>query len=170
MKDWLKLISLLSIVLLAVLGVLRILKNEGEGSLSNWGSAGCPVTAPSKRFINPLEDYPSHFWYGTEALWTILPNDGIWRLSFGEEGFGQKTFWWGEELSREEEPSPDLRVLAKKINGNEIIEGEKVTYGYHEKLRSFILVGLDFPTAGCWEITGRYREDSLSFVIIVEME
>jgi hypothetical protein len=29
-------------------------------------------------------------------------------------------------------------------------------------------VGLNIPTTGCWEITGQYRKDKLSFVVWVE--
>ncbi|HEV2381870.1 MAG TPA: hypothetical protein VG206_19035 [Terriglobia bacterium] len=31
-----------------------------------------------------------------------------------------------------------------------------------------MLSGIDLPTPGCWEITGRYGSDSLSFVVFVK--
>jgi hypothetical protein len=30
-----------------------------------------------------------------------------------------------------------------------------------------LVVGINFPTLGCWEITGRYRDDTLTFVVWV---
>ena len=33
--------------------------------------------------------------------------------------------------------------------------------------RAAMLVGVGFPTEGCWEITGRYEDDALTFVIWV---
>jgi hypothetical protein len=30
-----------------------------------------------------------------------------------------------------------------------------------------MLVGVNLPTPGCWKITGRYKEDELSFVVWV---
>jgi len=28
-----------------------------------------------------------------------------------------------------------------------------------------MVVGINFPTLGCWEITGRYGDDTLTFVV-----
>jgi hypothetical protein len=33
-----------------------------------------------------------------------------------------------------------------------------------------MVVGVDVPTAGCWEITGRYGSDELKFVVRVEAQ
>jgi hypothetical protein len=30
-----------------------------------------------------------------------------------------------------------------------------------------MVVGIDFPTLGCWEITGHYEDDELTFVVWV---
>jgi hypothetical protein len=30
-----------------------------------------------------------------------------------------------------------------------------------------MLVGVDFPTEGCWEITGAYEGNKLSFVVLI---
>jgi hypothetical protein len=30
-----------------------------------------------------------------------------------------------------------------------------------------MMVGMDIPTPGCWEITGRYEDDELTFVVWV---
>jgi hypothetical protein len=29
------------------------------------------------------------------------------------------------------------------------------------------MTGIDFPTAGCWEMTGRYNDEELTFVVWV---
>jgi hypothetical protein len=31
--------------------------------------------------------------------------------------------------------------------------------------QSFIVTGINFPTLGCWEITARYENDELTFVL-----
>ena len=31
-----------------------------------------------------------------------------------------------------------------------------------------MLVGMAFPASGCWELTGRYRGQALTFVVRVE--
>jgi hypothetical protein len=30
-----------------------------------------------------------------------------------------------------------------------------------------MLTGINFPTLGCWEITGRYKDEALTFVVFV---
>jgi len=42
------------------------------------------------------------------------------------------------------------------------------TNGYHPDLGSFMLVGVNIPTEGCWEIAGQAGDQSLSFIIWVE--
>jgi hypothetical protein len=31
-----------------------------------------------------------------------------------------------------------------------------------------MLVGVDFPTPGCWKITGRYADAELSYIVQIE--
>jgi hypothetical protein len=33
---------------------------------------------------------------------------------------------------------------------------------------SFMLVGVDFPTTGCWQVTGAYKGETVSFVVWVD--
>ena len=39
------------------------------------------------------------------------------------------------------------------------------TNGWNADTQSFMLIGGDFPTAGCWQVTGRYGTDELSYVV-----
>lgn len=41
------------------------------------------------------------------------------------------------------------------------------TNGYQADMGEFMLTGVEVPTAGCWEITGRYGAAKLSFVVWV---
>jgi len=43
----------------------------------------------------------------------------------------------------------------------------RATNAYAEDIQSAMLVRVDFPTPGCWEITGRYAGSELSFVVFV---
>src|SRR6266540_3454085 len=43
----------------------------------------------------------------------------------------------------------------------------RATNAFAEDIQSAILVGVDFPTLGCWEITGEYAGTKLSFVVWV---
>lgn len=111
------------------------------------------------------------FWFGTEKLWTWLPLDGTWRLghySPTTPGFRQKIFWWRKGYYWEADPKPELTVQGRRLDipaSSFLIP--RATNGRTEFLKSFMLVGADIPTHGCWEITGRYKGDELTFVVWV---
>ena len=133
----------------------------------------CPVTQPpQERFIPPEPyheyPYPGHFYYGTDALWTSIPNNQTWRgLPYDPEtGFGQKVFFQRDGYNWQEEPEPALTVSGRRLDAeapSAIISG--ATNGYNPDTKSFMLVGAEFPTGGCWELTAQYGQDTLSFVI-----
>jgi len=111
------------------------------------------------------------FWFGTKRLWTILPADGTWRglrpYSPTGRGFRQKIFWWREGYFWLADPNPELTVRARRLDAPAPpFTIPHATNGYTEKdFKSFMLVGVDFPTHGCWEITGRFKGDELTFVV-----
>jgi hypothetical protein len=39
--------------------------------------------------------------------------------------------------------------------------------GWVKPEQTFMVTGINFPTLGCWEITGRYDNDELTFVVWV---
>lgn len=138
--------------------------------------AACPVTQPSASpFVppppySPDAPYQGEFWYGTEVLWTLLSTDGTWRQLPQNKGvYTQKTFWWKKGYDWRTEPTPSLTVTGKRLDGSAPpLEASVATNGYHDDLKSFMLVGVDLPTAGCWEITGHSEGHDLSFVVWIE--
>ena len=135
----------------------------------------CPVTRPSDpRFIppSPYPQYapsPSAFWYGTDSLWTVVPENGVWSaLPHNPEGYTQKVFWWRKGYFWKEEPEPKLTVTGRRLDAPapplNVLEA---TNAFAEDIQSAMLVGVEFPTLGCWEIVGRYAGSELSFVIFV---
>jgi hypothetical protein len=139
--------------------------------------ASCPVTQPPNPPFVPPSPYPStppplyrgQFWYGTEGLWTMPPADGTWRGLAGEDGsYGQKTFWWRQGYSWKADPEPELKVTGRRLDAQApALEASAATNGFRDDIGSFMLVGVDFPTPGCWEITGQVAEAKLSFVVSV---
>jgi len=123
-----------------------------------------PRTPPNLALTtaNPREP---NFWYGTEALWTMLPPDGKWQ----QLAAGEKVFWWREGYLGSEEPQPEFSIRAKRLNEEAaLVEIEPpATNAYHNDFNWAILTGVDLPSSGCWEITGLYRETSLTFVVWV---
>ncbi len=137
----------------------------------------CPVTQlPQPAFVPP-PPYAAQppggqdFWYGSNALWTALPFNGTWRgLPFNEGGYAQKLFWQREGYDGQTEQQPDLVVTGRRLDemAPSLITPPKATNGHHPDWGWFMLVGVRIPTLGCWEITGHYRGQQLSFVVQVE--
>lgn len=138
--------------------------------------ASCPVTrAPAEPFIppepySPVYPYGGYVWYGTPQLWTEIPLDGVWsQLPYAEgKGYTQKIVFWNESYDWQTEPQPEFVLSGRRLNGAPLsFETDHATNGYHPDLGAFILTGVELPALGCWEITGRYDEAELSFVIWV---
>jgi hypothetical protein len=137
--------------------------------------ADCPLTVPQDPAFTAPEPYSpnapflTQFWFGSKHLWTALPIDGIWAgLPHNPEGYTQKVFWWREGYVWTEEPQPDLKVIGERLDASAppLIVSE-ATNAYAGDIGSAMLVGVDFPTLGCWKITGYYRDSELSFVVWV---
>jgi hypothetical protein len=44
---------------------------------------------------------------------------------------------------------------------------DKATNAYAADIDSAMMVGVDIPSLGCWEISGRYADAELNFVVCV---
>lgn len=130
----------------------------------------CPVTVPSQQTSSlPASiDYEGRFWFGTSALWTNLPADGIWwGLPQENDGFVQKTVFWRDGYVAVEEPNPDLTVSGRRLDApSKTFSFSDATNGWDEG-GDFMLMGIRIPTEGCWEITAEYKEAKLTYVVEV---
>lgn len=152
-------------------------QTPGTETATKGPSQACAVTkAPEVPFVPP-RPYPEkpigeNFWFGSKKLWTLLPGNGTWRLghySPSTPGFRQKIFWWREGHFWRTNPIPALKVTGKRLDAPApgfVIP--RANSGYNEFTKSFMLVGVDFPTVGCWEVRGRFKGDDLTFVVLVE--
>jgi hypothetical protein len=137
--------------------------------------ASCPITVPQEPAFaapspySPNSPFESNFWYGSNSLWTDLPKDGIWyALPHNPEGYTQKIFWWREGYIWNEEPEPNIIVTGERLDASAPpLISSKGTNAYAGDIGSAMLVGVDFPTLGCWKITGKYADAELSFVVWV---
>jgi hypothetical protein len=105
------------------------------------------------------------FWYGTPALWTLLRPDGTWSgLPYQDGAYTQKVFWWSQGYDWK---SP-LTLTGRRIDGPAPpIRASTATNAFAEDIGSSILVGVEIPAGGCWEITGRLKGKELHFVVWV---
>ena len=134
----------------------------------------CPVTTPQDPPFIPPSPYDAlgfegNFWYGSNSLWTAVRQDGVWYgLPHNPSGYTQKVFWWREGYVWTEEPEPNLIVTGERLDAPApALIASMGTNAYASDIGSAMLVGVDFPTLGCWKITGKYGDAELSFVVWV---
>jgi hypothetical protein len=89
-------------------------------------------------------------WYGNDALWVGLYTEGA-RQS--------EKFWW-VRLGRGK-----LTITGRRLDAQAPPAVGHVPDGYGET--GFQASGIDFPAAGCWEVTGTLAGKELRFVVMV---
>jgi hypothetical protein len=133
-------------------------------------SNACPVTQPTEPpFAAPIDaNYDGTFWYGTPALWTNLPSDGVWwGLPQDGDGFTQKTVFWRDGFDALSEPYPALTVSGRRLDASApAFSFSNATHGWDET-GDFMLMGISIPTDGCWEIIAEYQDVKLNYVVLV---
>jgi hypothetical protein len=136
-------------------------------------AAHCRTTRATDPPFVPPTPYPStapqgHFWFGSDQFWTLLPSEGAWDgLPHNELGLRQKIFWWRPGFDGRLEPVPALTVTGRRLDGpGTYVHRAPATNASHPDFGGWaMLTGVDIPDAGCWELTGRYRGQALTFVI-----
>jgi hypothetical protein len=125
---------------------------------------GCPVTIPNGNW--PLGPMPTR--HGNGLLWTGLPRDGTAAVNPDRVGPDGSIFWtklvWiargvysgglDVQLQRLDEPAP---VLHPEVVGGHLSGWSGPSWAARMR----------FSSEGCWKVTGRVDDVSLSFVIKV---
>jgi len=148
-------------------------------SRSPKASDSCPVTKPSLMAFIPPSPYPTElpadsFWFGNEKLWTSLLMDGTWNslphYEPTDSAFRNKLFWWHEGYDWRTENPPNLSVTGKRLDASArpLATDEHAYAGWtNDSHHPFMVAGIFVPTPGCWQITGDYKGDRLTFVVLV---
>jgi hypothetical protein len=146
--------KLLAFLFLLAFGLIACGNLPAQQNLSSQDE--CQVTKPG--------DPETGLFGPPDGLQVFISNGGIWS------GLGEKVFWKYPGYSETEEPRPDLRVTGEQLGANAtfIQEGPATNaFGNPDLLGSAILTGVEIPQAGCWQLTGQYRDSQLSFVVWV---
>lgn len=112
----------------------------------------CPVTLPpAQPFEGPSPATASRFWHGDESLAVFLETGGTWRGMGPRYRYRNKLFWWRRGYSGRIEPRPALHVTARRLDGDAPPAwASRATNARHADFGGWaMLVGLEFPTAGC---------------------
>jgi hypothetical protein len=115
--------------------------------------ATCPVT------------YPAGGIQGNDSLQAVLPPDGRFTFIPGGGGFTDHDGGLGIKLAWNRLKRGQLNVGGRRLDG---AASPARAYIYDQGDSGAQGIYLVFPTPGCWEITGRVDESSLTFVLYVE--
>jgi hypothetical protein len=146
--------------------------------------ASCHMThRPATAFVPPPEYHPEElsadeFFIGTEKLWTSLLDPMMWGWSPHRPGHEQdltaKIFWGRVGYSWRTEPRPRIKVTGRRLDGPApplmLPQGSATHAIIDDSGRGAMLTGVYVPVPGCWEITGDYDGDKVSFVVWVVPE
>src|SRR6267154_533252 len=82
--------------------------------------------------------------------------------------FRQKLFWWRQGYDWHAEPQPKITVTGRRLDSSAPpLLSDRANNGWVQEDQPFMVVGINFPTLGCWEIKGHYQDDELTFVVWV---
>lgn len=133
----------------------------------------CPVTTSSNQNFeapepySPVAPWGGIFWFGSKHLWTALHNDGVWAgLPLNPDGYTQKIMWWSRLYYLPNEPEPELVVTGRRLDADApALRFYGATNAFADDIGDAMLTGVEFPTLGCWEVTGQYKKTGLTFVV-----
>ena len=141
-----------------------------SGAVVQTVASDCPVTAEAPwTFAEPSPSTEAQLWYGSELLAVRLNRSGHWGGMGRDQNFGNKLFWWRQGYSGRLEPRPELVVKARPLDREgPAIQSSAASNAEHDDFGGWaMLVGMEFPETGCWEVTGRYHGERLTFVTLV---
>jgi hypothetical protein len=83
--------------------------------------------------------------------------------------YRDKLFWWRQGFVGATEQRPELIVSGRKLDGEAPpANASRATNAYRKDLGGWaMLVMVEFPASGCWELTGQYKGQTASFVVDV---
>jgi hypothetical protein len=136
----------------------------GAKVVSAAGRRSCPVTTPNGLQL-PAEmnqGSRSPYLHGNGKLWTILPINGILVLTPEKDGaIGDKFPWWRTVRG-------SLTIQGRRLDGAEGTLRSNIPAGYGAT--GFQSTAIFFSGEGCWEITGRVGDATLTFVLNVQVK
>lgn len=149
--------------------------------LADEAEPACPRTTAQHPLFGAA--YPG--WYGTEALATQIPANGVWPTTGPGALIAVKLVWRSAGFLPGQEIG--LHVTIENLAGGPVTAtASRATNEYpvgdpgglsDADIRALLreaetsadswrmLTGMDFPDAGCWRITGEYLGQALSFVV-----
>lgn len=137
---------------------------------SMTGVSACEIELPSNENLSePWKSKQAHgfAWFGSDELAAKVPKDGHWTGMGPKHDYGDKFWWWRKGYKAMEEPRPELVVTGIRLDGRApAVRMDRASNAFGKNW-DLMLIGMEFPTAGCWEVIGRYHGRELRFVLKV---
>lgn len=142
---------------------------------SSLHAGECEVSLPDRNNLpDSLLSVPEGFaWVGSPKLAAKVPINGHWNGMGPERNYFDKWWWWRDGYRATEEADPELVVTATRLDESSpsvVIRNATNAFGPADESGpgwDAMLVGMEFPTSGCWEVVGQYRDQELRFVFEV---
>ena len=128
-------------------------------------SPSCPVTRPNGR--RPAGEPASPHWHGNGLLWASLETDGVYEVARGDVGADGSI---GNKLGWATTPATVYpRISGQRIDGTAPpLRVKSVNLGQSSNsTRPSFASAVAFPSAGCWRLTARVGDVSLTYVVRV---
>ena len=133
----------------------------------------CPVTTPPPVAMTPplpaltgsnaglaFVAGPRQFLYGNDALIVALPTDGTLHPNDPSRGLPSGVKFGWERIAH-----GDLAIATRRLDAVTVPQLADVPGGYGDA--GFQASGLNFPSPGCWQVTGTAGGKTLTFVVSV---
>ncbi len=132
-----------------------------SSSLNSSSPPPCAMTLPNGSTPPGETLFPNHH-HGNGALWALLGRNGVIAISPRDVQpngtLERKAPWWRGVFGQ-------LRIEGRRLDAPAPPLGAYIPDGYGET--GVQAVTLLFPNEGCWEVTGKVGDASLSFVTYV---
>lgn len=107
----------------------------------------------------------SRGWYGSESLAVLLQPDGRWHGLGPRHGFRDKLWWYSTafEVGMESQ----LKITGRRLDGQSPPARISRTTNAQGMAGGGLamLMLVEFPSAGCWQLTGEFKGQQLTFVV-----
>jgi hypothetical protein len=155
-------------------GGRRFVPELVEASKAVARSRGCPATRPNGS--SAAGQRPSDTFDGERGLWTVLPLDGVLRITtttpvapdttfgkvYADGSLSTKFPWWGSRSA-----GSKLTIRGYRLDGRARQLRLTVGPGAEAGSPHFWPTRLRFARPGCWRVTGRSGHAGLAFTISV---
>ena len=126
-----------------------------------------PPSFSCPRTVGSTPDGGASAIWGGDSFSVVLPADGVWHGMGPDHGFRDKLAWLSHDFRPGQESN--LTVAGRRLDQEErpAAVSRPSTAGSFDEDAGVMLVLVEFPSAGCWQITGRYLGQELAFVVEV---